>query len=505
MSQELDRSPTSSPLHNTTEIDNQLVWSNPVRNTINPQISRQLAFSNILLDNNDKDKDKDVDSDKDVDFDKDKDSGLDSFDDIVYVQKPKTNRIRCEECDEEMTRKIYNRHIQSLEHKRNERLYNRNKIIESANEDGIKVTNKDLEQKLDEQYPRSGYTNPQEGINYCDNCDMYLDNNKAYNKHVTTLKHRNNVRLVTGEIVKNGSKFDCVISKTSLSQYSVDQHLKTKMHLDNVTGKNPRSGFTDKDNISKDQPSSFTDITEGYCNICNTRYNIKNEHNESEEHKENVKQKKLVDKKWREKVSELGLDHNMKHNQIIITSSNYEDPIFLNILESLHNIHPHIKFNTFDVVKYTKPTNDKLEENEFTFRLMTRQYNGAHDLDLMNGELETRMQEQEMNQSGWSMQRFVKRTMYIHRFYPSGGCDTELPFTSRYILNIHNTDNKCLLWCLIAYLHSAPHNPSRVSNYKKPEYSNEIKLPIGDTPPYDCLWFILWFVVCDCLWFIYKK
>ena len=39
---------------------------------------------------------------------------------------------------------------------------------------------------------------------------------------------------------------------------------------------------------------------------------------------------------------------------------------------------------------------------------MTRQYNGAHDLDLLNGELESRMQEQEMNQSGWSMQRFVK-------------------------------------------------------------------------------------------------
>ena len=192
------------------------------------------------------------------------------------------------------------------------------------------------------------------------------------------------------------------------------------MHQDNV---NPRSGFTDgkyKD-IDKDNGetsvrplrgwSQTHNITEGYCNICNTRYNNKKEHSGSDEHKGNVKQKKLDDKKWRDKISELGLDHNMKHNQIKITSSNYEDPKLLNILESLHNIHPHIKFNTFDVVKYTKPTDDKLEENEFTFRLMTWQYNGAHDLDLLNGELDSRMQEQEMNQSGWSMQRFVKRTM----------------------------------------------------------------------------------------------
>ena len=85
---------------------------------------------------------------------------------------------------------------------------------------------------------------------------------------------------------------------------------------------------------------------------------------------------------------------------MMTTSSNYEDTKFLNVLETMYNLHPHINFNTFDVVRYTNPTDDKLEENEFTFRLMTRQYNGPHDLDLLNSELETRIQEQEMSQSG---------------------------------------------------------------------------------------------------------
>ena len=84
----------------------------------------------------------------------------------------------------------------------------------------------------------------------------------------------------------------------------------------------------------------------------------------------------------------------MKHNQIIVTSTDYEDPRFLEALEAFHNIHPHIKFNTFDVVRYTKPTDDKLEEIELTFRLMTRHYNGPYDLDLLSGELESRMQQQ---------------------------------------------------------------------------------------------------------------
>ena len=46
----------------------------------------------------------------------------------------------------------------------------------------------------------------------------------------------------------------------------------------------------------------------------------------------------------------------------MITSSNYGDPKFLNVLEEMYNIHPHIKFITFDGVKYTKPIDDKLEK-----------------------------------------------------------------------------------------------------------------------------------------------
>ena len=64
-----------------------------------------------------------------------------------------------------------------------------------------------------------------------------------------------------------------------------------------------------------------------------------------------------------------------------------------------------------------------------------------------------------------------------------GGYTTKVPFTSRYMFNIHNTDNKCLLWCLIAYLHPAKDHPNIFSNYNNAEYINEIKLP-KLAPPY---------------------
>ena len=36
---------------------------------------------------------------------------------------------------------------------------------------------------------------------------MYLDTNKAYNKHVETIKHRNNVRLIFGTVTSTVTNY----------------------------------------------------------------------------------------------------------------------------------------------------------------------------------------------------------------------------------------------------------------------------------------------------------
>ena len=65
------------------------------------------------------DKDKDLDSDKDKDSDRESSSS----DDCVYVQKSKTKKFKCEECNEELTLKNYNRHIQSFKQKKLTTIY----------------------------------------------------------------------------------------------------------------------------------------------------------------------------------------------------------------------------------------------------------------------------------------------------------------------------------------------------------------------------------------------
>ena len=53
----------------------------------------------------------------------------------------------------------------------------------------------------------------------------------------------------------------------------------------------------------------------------------------------------------------------MSYNQISISSSDYVDSKFAKTLEALHKINSSIKVNTFDEVKYTRPTADKCENN----------------------------------------------------------------------------------------------------------------------------------------------
>ena len=80
----------------------------------------------------------------------------------------------------------------------------------------------------------------------------------------------------------------------------------------------------------------------------------------------------------------------------------------LEALDAIHNKHPHIKFNTFDVVRDTKPTDETLEGNNFTFRLISLLFYTPYDLDVLNSELETRIKQPDMNQYYWSMQVLLK-------------------------------------------------------------------------------------------------
>ena len=60
------------------------------------------------------------------------------------------------------------------------------------------------------------------------------------------------------------------------------------------------SSITEDINISKEN-----NTTTGYCKICYIRY-TNNHHKETDDHKEIIKLKKVINGRWREEVNELG-------------------------------------------------------------------------------------------------------------------------------------------------------------------------------------------------------
>ena len=88
--------------------------------------------------------------------------------------------------------------------------------------------------------------------------------------------------------------------------------------------------------------------------------------------------------------------------------------------------------------------------------------------------LEHQIQQQEMNDSGWRVDKKNSKTIYFYETGEMNGSNyVKIPLRSNAILNTENNDKYCFIWSIIARLHLCNNNHSnRVSNYK--QYFNEL-------------------------------
>ena len=50
------------------------------------------------------------------------------------------------------------------------------------------------------------------------------------------MKHKNNVSVIIGEVIKRGDRYHFITFRFTLSQYRVETHFEAKIHLDKVNG-----------------------------------------------------------------------------------------------------------------------------------------------------------------------------------------------------------------------------------------------------------------------------
>ena len=100
----------------------------------------------------------------------------------------------------------------------------------------------------------------------------------------------------------------------------------------------------------------------------------------------------------------------------------------------------------------------------------------AIDIVNIQWELESRIQNLEMKESGWVFQRVNSMTIsYYNTGKMDGSSYVKIPLRSSAIANIKNDDKYCFLWAILAKLRPCESSkPNRVSNYES--YFNELNI-----------------------------
>ena len=98
-----------------------------------------------------------------------------------------------------------------MKHEKKYRLTIRKDSINLIKEESVNRSKNYIEQKIDKQDPEPGR------LKYCDSSELYLKNYIDYNRHVETLNPKNNVRMIDGEIIKSGDRYDCITCKITKS------------------------------------------------------------------------------------------------------------------------------------------------------------------------------------------------------------------------------------------------------------------------------------------------
>ena len=158
-----------------------------------------------------------------------------------------TNKTTCEYCSESILTMNAKRYYNSFKHKKNYRLTSRNNITYLIKEERLSHSSNYIKQKKDKQFSEV------RGLMYC-SCEIHLDGDTGYKRHVETLKHKNCTSVISGEVLKSCYRYESITCKATLSQYSVETHFKAKFHLDKVNY--ITEDITDDNKISKDNTLS---------------------------------------------------------------------------------------------------------------------------------------------------------------------------------------------------------------------------------------------------------
>ena len=285
--------------------------------------------------------------------------------------------------------------------------------------------------------------------NFCSICNLYFQRPSALISHQKSKKHNdkiNNIEPLSKTCSKCNKTFGTIPARIA--------HEKSCGNAKNIRNR------AIPDVVYKCQSCEFTSSTEG-----GLKKHIYNKHQSDEDIINNFK----------------GVAKDIKITTGMFKGDNLE--MFLN--EHSDNILEKLRKEEFPL-KYRLSTNVHLELIKDGINYITRKLSSEHEilfnpdsfdinipLIYMKNSLENIGDV--MRNSGWVIVGFrniLLETNSINCL--TGNSYIDLPFKSRFIVNVQNNDDKCFLWSVLAKLYPQKEHKERISKYK--QYENELNL-----------------------------
>ena len=189
----------------------------------------------------------------------------------------------------------------------------------------------------------------------------------------------------------------------------------------------------------------------------------------------------------------INLDsHNINHvnSKVTITPNFKEFGIevrYINkIIKKLSVIYARLinqykfRYQTVFSARFDKQNEDGklLDETELFINLNINHNLTQTDINNIDvvSPLEHQIQQQEMKDSGWKLDKIFSMTVYFYKTSEMDGRSyVKIPLRSNAILKVETNDKYCFLWSILASLHPCINiHPNRVLNYR--QYFNELNI-----------------------------
>ena len=129
------------------------------------------------------------------------------------------------------------------------------------------------------------------------------------------------------------------------------------------------------------------------------------------------------------------------------------------------------KYHTLFSAIFYKINEEDQRYNEIELYINLKINHNLTETDIDNidvrSQLEQKIQNQEMKESGWIFHKFNSMKISFYKTVEFNGTSyVKIPLRSNVILNVQKNDKYCFIWSILANLHPCENDhPNRVSNY----------------------------------------